>query len=401
MISQDPKDLATTTTRDVALVAERSRAAGEIGIDTEFMRERTYRARLCLLQLSTPDEIFIMDPLEVTDLGAIGALVADPAVEVVVHAGRQDFEIFFERYGSVPTRVFDVQLAAAFAGLGASLPYGRLVQEITGSKLQKGESYTDWCRRPLSSEQLVYAADDVRYLLGVAHELKRRLDAQGRGGWVTEELKSLETPDAYETDLDEVYKRVGGRGSLTGRQLTVLRSVARWRESEAQRRDMPRGWVVKDPTLIEIARRAPTEMGALAKIRGLNPREAERFGGAILGAVREGLEGDEIKTPKAAPRSAQIRARVLSGPSDAIVRSRCEAANLATELVSTRGELEALLTDVSAGVTDLSRHRLMRGWRRELAGDNVVAFAEGRVALHSTPGPPYIEEVAVDPATTT
>ena len=393
MISQDPNRLATTATRDVAMVAERSREAGEIGLDTEFMRERTYRARLCLVQLATPDEIFILDPLEEEDLSPIAAVVADPSVEIVVHAGRQDFEIFFERYGAIPTRVFDVQLAAAFAGLGASLPYGRLVHEVTGSKLKKGESYTDWCRRPLTSEQLVYAADDVRYLLEVARELKRRLGEQGRGEWVTEELKSLETPDAFETDLDEIYKRVAGRGSLTGKQLAVLRSVARWRESEAQRRDTPRGWIVKDPTLIEIARKGPTTIEALTRIRGLNPREAERFGPAILEAIRNGLEGEEIKTPKAAPRSAQIRARVLSGPSDAIVRSRCEAANLATELVATRGELEALLTDVSAGIPDLARHRLMQGWRRELAGDYVVAFAEGRVALHATPGPPYIEEV--------
>ena len=375
------------------MVAERSRAAGEIGLDTEFMREKTYRARLCLVQLATPDEIFILDPLEADDLSEIGRLVADPAVEVVVHAGRQDLEIFFERYGSVPSRVFDVQLAAAFAGLGASLPYGRLVEESIGTKVKKGESYTDWCRRPLTKEQIVYAADDVRYLLPAARELKRRLDEQGRGGWVTEELKALETPDAFETDLDEVYKRVGGRGSLSGKQLAVLRSVARWRESEAQRRDAPRGWVVKDPTLIEIARRAPTTIAALSKIRGLNQREAERFGSDILDAIRAGLEGEEIKMPKAAPRSAQIRARVLSGPCDAIVRSRCEAADIATELVSTRGELEALLTDVSAGAADLSRHRLMQGWRRELAGDHVVAFAEGRVALHAMEKPPYIEEI--------
>ena len=364
-----------------------------MGLDTEFMRERTYRARLCLVQIATPDNIYVIDPLEVSDLNEIASLISDPGVEVVVHAGRQDLEIFFERYDSVPARIYDIQLAAAFAGLGASLPYGRLVQELTGAKLKKGESYSDWCHRPLTDEQMTYAADDVRYLLEAATELKRRLVQQERDSWVIEELAALESRDAFVLDLDEIYKRVGGRGSLTGKQLGVLREVAKWREMEAQRRDTPRGWVIKDPTLIEIARRAPTNIGALSKVRGLNPKEADRFGSDILAAIDRGSSGAEIKTPKAPPRSAQVRARVLSGPSDAIVRSRCEAANIATELVSTRGELEALLADISAGVEDLSRHRMMRGWRKELAGDHVVAFASGAVTLKATEKPPYISEV--------
>ena len=366
-----------------------------MGLDTEFMRERTYRARLCLVQLSTPQGIYIVDPLDVEDLSEIASLISDPDVEVLVHAGRQDLEIFFERYDAVPARIYDIQLAAAFAGLGASLPYGRLVQELTGAKLKKGESYSDWCRRPLTDEQMTYAADDVRYLFEAADELKKRLVRQGRDAWVIEELSALEDRDAFETDLDSVYKRVGGRGSLTGMQLSVLREVARWREMEAQRRDTPRGWIVKDPTLIEIARRAPTNVGALSRIRGLNPKEAERFGSDILDAIEKGLGGAEVQTAKAPPRAAQVRARVLSGPCDAIVRSRCEAANLATELVSTRGELEALLADISAGVADLSRHRMMRGWRKELAGDHVVAFASGAVSLRATEKPPYVEELSL------
>lgn len=362
-------------------------------LDTEFMRERTYRARLCLVQIAVAEDVFIADPLDVTDLSSVADLIADATVEVIVHAGRQDLEIFYEQYGSVPANVYDVQVAAAFAGYGASLPYGRLVQETTEARLTKGESYSDWCRRPLTNDQLRYAADDVRYLVEVATRLKRELEVQGRASWVREELSSLESKDSYELDRDESYKRVGGRGSLSAKQLSVLRSVAAWRENEAQRRDLPRGWVVKDPTLVEIARRAPTSVGSLAKIRGLNPREAERFGSQIVRAVRQGLEGEEVQAPKAPPRSAQTRARVLSGPCDAIVRSRCEAAGLATELVSTRGELEALLADVSAGIEELSRHRLMQGWRRELAGDDVVAFVEGRIGLRATKHAPYIEEV--------
>jgi ribonuclease D len=314
---------------------------------------------------------------------------------VVVHAGRQDLEIFFERFGAEPHAIFDVQIAAAFAGLGASLPYGRLVQDVTGTRLAKGEGYTDWCRRPLTEKQLGYAVNDVAYLLEIAAELKRRLEQQQRLEWALEEMRMLEDPSNYDLDLDEIYRKVGGRGSLSGRQLTVLRAVARWREETARKRDIPRGWVIKDPTLIEVARRAPRSVEDLARIRGMNAQEAQRSGAAIIEAIQRGHESDELKPDKAPSRSAQIRARMLSGPADAIVRARCEEAAIATELVSTRPELESLLADVTVGTEDLSRHRLMRGWRRTLAGDHVVAFARGEVALKAIEDSPFVEEIVI------
>jgi ribonuclease D len=328
------------------------------------------------------------------ELLPVGQLVADPGVEVIVHAGRQDFELFYKRYAMVPANVFDVQLAAGFAGYGASLPYGRLVGNLTGIQISKGESYTDWCRRPLTEAQVHYAADDVRYLVPAARRLGRELRELGRDEWAREELRlQYEDESSYRFEPNDAWRRVSGRGALRPRALAILREVASWREQTAYDRDVPRGWILKDPTLIEVARRAPTTTGQLKGIRGFNAREADRSGSGVLAAVARGRGASEIEMAPAPPKAALSRARLLSGLADALVRTRCEEARIAPELVTNRNELEALLADVVSGNPDDSRHRLLRGWRRDLAGAAVLALVEGRIALKSTEHAPYIEEV--------
>ncbi len=224
-------DVLITGASDLDEVVSGSRSAGVIGMDTEFLREKTYRAKLCLVQVATDDNIYLIDPLQGLDLRAIADLIGDPKIEILVHAGKQDFELFYEEYGVVPANVFDVQLAAAFAGHGASLPYGRLVSELGGVQLVKGESYTDWCRRPLTSSQTRYAADDVRYLGGIATRLKEELESLGRNEWAREEMRRLfEDSESYRFDPGSAWRKVSGRGSLSPRQLTILkrgRSLAR------------------------------------------------------------------------------------------------------------------------------------------------------------------------------
>lgn len=372
-----------------------AKGTARIGLDTEFMREKTYRAQLCLVQVSAGDDIFIIDPLKV-DSAPVAALVADPDVEVLLHAARQDLELFNDLYGVVPTNVFDVQAAAGFAGYGASLSYGRLVEATLGVTLEKGESYTDWCRRPLTIKQLKYAGDDVRYLGAIADRLKDELDAGGRLKWALGEMETFEAPESYAFEPSVAWLRVKGRGTLNGRQLAVLRELAAWREEEASRRDIPRGWVVKDPTLIELARRSPTTTNALRDIRGLNSKEAERSGRSIVAAVERGRNTEAIKTAKPASRSAQERARMLSGLTDAVIRSRCEAAEVATELVVTRSEVEGLLLDMFSGSLDESRHRVLQGWRRDLVGDAILGLAAGKIAVRVIERAPYVEEVDLD-----
>jgi ribonuclease D len=386
-----------TTEAAVAQVVAAARAGGRFGLDTEFLRERTYRARLCLVQIATADAVAVIDPLGEIDLSGVSELIADPEIEVVVHAGKQDLDIFYERDGLAPRRVYDVQLAAGFAGLGASLPYGRIVDAVMGVTLVKGESYTDWCRRPLTSEQIQYAADDVRYLLPVADQLENMLESLGRAGWVPEEMAHLEDPAAYGMRPEQAWRRVAGRGALSGKQAAVLRELAGWRERTASERDIPRGWLIKDVSLVELARRQPQSLAALKAIRGLNAKEAERSGRALLEAIQAGRNAPALDGRQPPPsRSIQTRARMTAGLADAVVRSRCERAGVATELVVTRAEMEALLSDIFSGRVDESRHRLLRGWRRELAGDYVLALARGEVAVRATDVPPYVEEVPIN-----
>jgi ribonuclease D len=368
-----------------------------MALDTEFLRERTYLSRLCLVQLASPALLSLIDPLARVDLAPVAELIADPAVEVVVHAGRQDFELFYQQFGALPANVFDVQIAAGFVGHGASLPYGRVVEIVLGRRLSKGESYSDWCRRPLTRSQLRYAADDVAWLLEAAERLKGDLEARGRLEWAREEMGGLEREATYEVDAGQSWRRVAGRGGLPAGRLAVLREVARWREETARRRDLPRGWVLKDPTLIEIARRAPRDLAQLASIRGLSDAEVKRSGPGLLAAVEAGLGAREVEEPPPLPRWAQVRARVISGLADALVRARSEQAEVAAELVATRGELESLIADVVLGSLgkDARRHRLLNGWRRELAGAAVLELARGRIAVRASERPPYIEEVLV------
>lgn len=366
------------------------RAAGRLGLDTEFLREKTYFARLCLVQVSTPEHIFLIDPARGLDVGALSDVLSDAAIEVVVHAGWQDLQLFYQRNGCVPSKVFDVQMAAGFAGHSASLAYGRLVQEVTGVELEKGEAYTDWCRRPLTDKQLRYAADDVRYLLPMADKLKARLEQLGRTQWLAEEMHLLETDTAYAAD-EEVWRKVAGQGTLSARQTAVLRAVAHWREEAAAQRDLPRGWMIKDATLVEIARRMPASVAELKLIRGIDPREAERSGPGILKAIEQGKQAQPIAKGSVPSRTVQARVRMASGLADAVLRTRAEEAGIAPELVASRADLDSLLLGVFSGVMQ-EENRLLQGWRRELAGEAILALAGGKSALRVIPNAPYVQE---------
>ncbi|MBV8086968.1 MAG: HRDC domain-containing protein, partial [Chloroflexi bacterium] len=293
-------------------VVEDVRACGRMGLDTEFLREKTYFARLCLAQVSTAERVYLVDPVKGLDVGPLAELLAEPSIEVVVHAGWQDLQLFYQRGGVVPANVFDVQLAAGFAGYSASLAYGKLVQDVLGVTLEKGEAYSEWCRRPLTDKQLHYAADDVRYLLPAADKLKQQLAQLGRQEWLADEMRWLETAETYAPD-EEVWRKVSGQGTLSPRQTAVLRELARWREEAAAERDLPRGWLVKDVTLLEIARRAPGSLAELKAIRGLEPREADRWGAAVLAAVEKGRHAPAVERPAVPSKSIQNRARMISG----------------------------------------------------------------------------------------
>ncbi|MDE3077120.1 MAG: HRDC domain-containing protein, partial [Chloroflexota bacterium] len=347
----------------------------------------------CLVQISTLEHLYLVDPLDGCDPLGLVPLLTDPDVEVVVHAGKQDMQLFHELSGCIPRRIFDVQHAAAFAGYGAAMPYGRLVEETLGVRLEKGEAYSDWSRRPLTDSQLRYAADDVRYLLPMAARLREQLKALGRLDWVEEEMQQYEQAAAYGADQDDLWRKVAGHGTLSERQTAILRELALWRDETAAKRNLPRAWLVKDPTLIEIARHSPSSIDALKAIRGIDLREAERSGPAILSAIERGRQAKPIAAPHRPSRIDQARTRMLSSLADTVVRARAEQSGIASEMIATRGEVEALLLDFLSGKMQDANHRLLTGWRRELAGEAVLAVARGEIAIRALDKPPFVEEL--------
>ena len=261
-----------TNVGELRELVSRLRTASVVGIDTEFMRERTYFARLCLVQLGTDDVSAIVDPLAIDDLSPLCDLLGDPAVTKVLHAGSQDLEIFYRICGLAAAPVFDTQIAATLAGFPQQVGYGALVQEVFGVKLDKGDSYTDWAKRPLTDTQVEYALNDVRYL----PEMYRRLTAQladgGRTEWLSADFERLADPATYEIVPEEQWRKVKRISSLNRRQLAVAREVAAWRENQAIKRDVPKRWIIGDESIVEIARRMPKTAEELRDIRGVGDK---------------------------------------------------------------------------------------------------------------------------------
>src|SRR4051812_3025697 len=244
----EPESLSSS--EDVLALAAEARAEGQIALDTEFLWERTYAPRLCLLQVATRNRIALIDPLTGGPVAPIAEVAADPQVEVVMHAPASDLLLLALREQAATTRVFDTQTAAGFVGLGTGMAYDRLVEAALGVRLQHNETFTDWQRRPLSRTQLAYAADDVRYLLPLADEIRVRLTRMGREEWAADELhRRFGDPESIVSDPERAYLRVARRGRLSGRQMAVLKELAAWREREARRRDLPREWLVRGPRL--------------------------------------------------------------------------------------------------------------------------------------------------------
>ncbi len=349
----------------------------------EFQRERTYRPRLQLVQVSLPDTPLLIDPLALPELGPLWDLVADPAVEKIVHAGAQDMEIVFARSGLLPKNVFDTQVAAALLGMGDQIGYANLISRLLGKRVKKGETVTDWAIRPLSRAQVDYALDDVRYLHEVRARLWERLAERGREGWLREEVEHYEVRDTYERDPQTLWSRISRMRSLDRRGLAVLRELAIWREDEAQRRDEPRGRIVADETLVEIARRSPKKPEDMKPLRTLHPRELARSGEGLVEAVRLGLLCPDDDCPRLEPvRAEDDRFSITVDLLEVVLRARALEHEIAPSYLGTRADLAALIDGVRG--TRPGRDTaplLLAGWRKDLVGDELVAFLEGRATL--------------------
>lgn len=376
-------------TAELRALTDRARAHGRIAIDTEFMREKTYWAKLCLIQLAVGDECAILDPLKVDDLSPLFEVLSDPDVIKVLHAGSQDLEIFYRLADGAAGPVFDTQIAATVAGFPSQVGYARLVKDLFDVDLDKSDTFTDWARRPLTPAQIEYALNDVRYLDGAYLELTARLERDGRTSWLAADLTALSDPELYAVRPEEQYRRIKRASSLSRRQLGVLQKVTAWREREAMRRDLPRRWVLSDETLIEVARRRPVDVAALGEIRGLNPRSLGEGAAGLIDAVREGgaLSDEELPRIDRKPRTVvDIEGVVeLMG---ALVRVRASEHGIAVPLLATRSDLERL----ASGERD--ENGLLSGWRRTIVGDDLVELVEGRLALSVADGKIVVERLA-------
>lgn len=342
-----------------------------VAIDTEFVRERTYYPRLCLIQLAVEEAIWCVDPLALDDLTPLYRALASPDCTKTFHAARQDLEIFFNEHGDVPTPLFDTQIAAALLGRPDQIAYAGLVTELCGIELDKSSSRTDWSRRPLSPRQLDYAADDVRYLGGLQRSLERELVERGRKAWFDEECQRLAEHKLYAADPADAWQRLKTTDKLSGPEFARAAALAEWRETTAKARDLPRGWVLKDDRLIALARNVPRTMTALGETPGVAPGLVRRYGENLLELLNSPVSR-ETAQPPAKPRLSAAGKKLLHRLLDEL-RELCEQQGLSMSLVVTRRELEMAV----ARQTGL---RLYEGWRETLFGAYVRAEVEARGA---------------------
>jgi len=373
----------TATLRDLVT---QLRTAPAVAIDTEFMRERTYYARLCLIQLGTDDIHAIVDPLAFDDLSPLCELLVDPAVVKIFHAGSQDLEIFFRMCGCANAPVFDSQIAATLAGFPQQVGYGALVKELLGVSLDKGDTYTDWGRRPLADTQVEYALNDVRYLPEIHRRLVDELTREGRVPWLQADFSRLEDPATYEPLPEEQWRRVKRISSLNRRQLAVAREVAAWREREAQRRDVPKRWILGDESIVEIARRAPVTAADVSAIRGVADKAGKGACRGIAEAVAIGVAIPEAELPSLTKkRRPQGDVDAAVDLMIAIVRMRAREHGVAMPLLACREDLERL----AGGEREASA--LLEGWRRKMVGEELVRLLDGELTLHLADGILVIE----------
>lgn len=384
-----------TSPGGVAALADRIRGAGRMALDVEFLWERTYAPIPCLAQVATTEEIALIDPIEGGNLDDIAALLADPTVEVVMHAPSADLTLFALGFDVRPANLLDSQLIAGFVGMGAGQSLGALLGRVIDVKVAKTEGYSDWSRRPLTAAQLEYAAADVAHLFSLVDELMRRADVLGRVPWVHEEHERRYGPGArVAPDPWESWRKVKGQGRLQPAERAVLRRAAAWRETEARRRDRPTGWLLPDRTLIEVARRRPKGPSALLSERGVPSAMREREAQALITAMDEATGDPPITLGPPPPPAVQARLETLTPLAQIVLTARAAAVDLAPGLVATRDDVDGFLTAVLTD-KDPADHALGRGWRREVAGDALIDLAAGRLGIAPLASPPYLAEITL------
>lgn len=351
---------------------------GRFAIDLEFIPERTYRPVLCLVQVATDKGVHLIDPLVHQDLMPLWRRFNDEKIRVVIHAASQDLDLIYDQFQTLPSNIFDTQVASGFAGLGYQIGYGRLVAQMLNVSLSKTESFTDWLTRPLTDAQLSYATDDVKHLLPLYDAMSERLKSMGRFEWADEECKRYCSPEHFEENEQDAYLKVKGASVLDRRGLAVLNYVYFWRDQTAQRLNKPPRTILSDSLLIEVSRKPPNKVEDLNRIRGMRPDQIKGFGQGIVRAAQEGRATPDSELPHWPSSRGPSKRDVLVGDMMfAILKVIAYEEDLATELLSTRDELQQLIKIHREQKLGEKHTPLTQGWRYELAGKRLIDLLDG------------------------
>lgn len=344
-------------------------------VDTEFIRERTYYPRLCLVQIGNGEQLACVDPLALEDLSPLLELLYNPNIIKVFHSADQDLEIFYHLRGELPSPIFDTQPAAALLGHGEQIGYANLVKALLNRTLDKSQTRTDWSKRPLSSRQIDYALDDVRYLRTIYAMLRDELTRRGRLNWLDGDLRRLTDPGTYRVDQDNVWQRIKGTNRLKGARLNVLKHLARWREQRAIKTDKPRKWVLSDNILLDLATQLPDTAEQLKNVRSLDSQTAAAQGATLLELIAAARNEPEalwprLNIPPKPTAAEEAKADLIMS----LLHRQAAVHDLTPGLFATRGDIQRLVR----GNRDVP---LLTGWRRELAGEMALDILEGRKVL--------------------
>lgn len=367
---------------------DRARSSSVLAIDTEFLREKTYYAKLCLLQLATDDEVVIVDPFSVKSIKCLAVLFEDPSIVKLFHAGGQDLEILFREVGVLPKPVFDTQVAAALLGHTLQIGYAALVHSVCGVTLKKTDSFTDWSQRPLSDSQVAYAADDVIYLPEMYAAMRSRLEEKGRLSWLDNDFAELTDPDNYQEDPRLRYKRLKRVASLSRRQLSAARELAAWRETEARHRNIPRKWVLTDEQIVEACKRDARTIDELFMVRGMRDRLSTRDARKVVQLICAGMDLPAEQWPEY-DRSSKNEPNVDAELDlmTALVRLRAKENDIAMQTLASHNDLSNLARGYRDNVD------VLRGWRRAIVGEELLDLLAGKIRLSLTGGALVVERV--------
>ena len=370
---------------------KRAKQSSVLAIDTEFMREKTYYAKLCLIQMATETESVLIDPFSVDDLSVLAQLLTDQHITKLFHAGSQDIEILYREVGVLPSPVFDTQIAAALLGHTQQIGYAALVHSVCGVTIKKTDSFTDWSRRPLSESQKNYAINDVLYLGSLYSQMSEELRVKGRLQWLEKDFEALIDPEKYETDERERYKRLKRVSSLSRRQLAAAREVAAWRELQAQMRDIPRKWVMTDEQIVEACTREARSIDELFMVRGLSDRLSTKDAREVSSLMKAALDSAPSTWPeldkcgKSEP-NVDMQIDLMS----ALVRVRAKENDVAFQTLASHADLVRVARGYRSGT------ELLQGWRAQLVGNELIELLEGRIRLGIDGSSLVVEPVDLD-----